>query len=763
MSPRTEEEILKGFEPNNRPYERVLDKVNDVSKSVLEEALKYGTEKSGETVKSYQNFAKIFGVTNDTLNWRMEKIQNAVHDYVSEVEKVAKLAEATCCSQRFIDKLDRVMEEYLFNRGAGEAITLDGQSSVAYEERLIDAALTKIRDIYDENGVERDLKSFAGKIPSRDLYYKTDNNNDWSTSKKEGYNLGSTKQLTKNDEDVLFRNLTIEIESFKKAKVDRAKDLIDQINTARDSLITSLSDLPTEEEIRNGTTQRPSPRTSGFTMLSADAQKKVDLTSLSGGVVGTIPESVAGKEPGDLTKTSPKKTDEEDTTKESTTDTKDSEKKDQSKDTSSRGSGSGSSSGGGSRAGAPSGGGGGGSRKSKKDKDKDKKEGKTDSKSADDILSQLMSSAKTSANEVANAAAPFVNPMLNAMGLPGIGQPMPGMPGSPMGMPSAPMGIPGIGAPGSPTGMPSGMPGTHTPGMPGSPLGGTPGIGGQPGTPNGLNNPLGQPNNAGTPRAMDPNLAAQGAQLRAESNAAMRDNDKLVKDTAKVLNDTADKIEKESEKKNEVPKDDNKGAPKPEGDAGTKPPEGDKPEGETPPPPPGETPPEGGEPEPPAGEAPPAPEEDKPSEGEETPPTGNEEPTPAADNPEDNPAPEGAEPPPDPSIHAEATGTITRDGVTFQVEDVRMSAVVDGINPLDGSPATPLREAAINAGYNIPESGPIGTPVSPSEAKPGDIIIAAGAEGVITGEGSVITANGKMALSDVASFDEPDDGIYRLS
>lgn len=745
-------------------FSAVENKVTEASAKVLKNALQYDTDgKSGETIKVYQEYAMVSGVTSDTINSRIRSIQNVIGDYLKSVDEITKKAVETHATQVDIRNIQWAkgaaagdIEKFGPDTTSYSGDEDNGSTKKRYNEAQLKYSLSAHKGIYTSEGKEISVYDLVKDIQITNRFKP-----------------GDTVYISEDGKKEFSRQVTETLEGFQQQKIDRAQEYVDQISDAQTKLQSALDDLNyTEKDIRDGKIPRPSPGVSSFMGLDAAAKGKVDLTKLGTATLGSLPEVVAGKNPADLTKTATEKS----TTSSDDTSTTTEEKKEEgtqnqapSTPGNSGGTPSGGRSGGGTggdRSGRPGGKSRGGDKKSS-----DSGSGGKNGKSADEILSQLAQASQQATTGVMNAAAPVVNPALNAMGMPGIGQPGGighGMPGISQTMPMGGMGsmfgapgmgsqfgAPGMGAPGA--GSQFGSPGIGAPGSgaPGSNLGG--GLGGQ----NHTAPTVGAPSQA----RVDPTV---GQQLRADSAQAMKNTDNLVRDTAKKLDDTAQKLEDEAkakdkeaaEKKPPAPED----KPKPE----------DKPAGEQPPAPEGEKKPEGDAAPAPEGEK--NPEGDKPAdegagdnvgeteqpapEGEEAPPEGGDD---AADNPEENPDAGTGEPPAeDPSVHVEATGTITRDGVTFQVDDARIAAVVDGINPQDGSTAIPLREAVINAGFNVPESGPMGTPVSPTDVQPGDIIVAAGAEGVLTGEGSVITANGKMALSDVASFENPEDGIYRL-
>lgn len=741
-------------------FSAVENKVTDASTKVLKNALQYDPDgKSGDTIKVYQEYAMVSGVTSDTINSRIRSIQNVIGDYLKSVDEITKKAVETHATQTDINNINNAKVD-ASNR-IREVSNVSTKSNPFYTITEIQDSIEKVRGLYGINDVELSVADIVGNVPIEP-----------ATESADGTAIASREYVNDKGRDDYIKEVIKGLEDFQRQKIDRAQKYIDQISDAQTKLQSALDDLNyTEKDIRDGKIPRPSPGVSSFMGLDAAAKGKVDLTKLGTATLGSLPEVVAGKNPADLTKTATEKS----TTSSDDTSTTTEEKKEEgtqnqapSTPGNSGGAPSGGRSGGGTggdRSGRPGGKNRGGDKKSS-----DSGSGGKNGKSADEILSQLAQASQQATTGVMNAAAPVVNPALNAMGMPGIGQPggigygMPGvgqtMPmggmGSMFGAPGmgSQFGAPGMGAPGA--GSQFGSPGMGAPGAgaPGSNLGGG-GLGGQ----NHTAPTVGAPSQA----RVDP---AVGQQLRADSAQAMKNTDNLVRDTAKKLDDTAQKLEDEAkakdkeaaEKKPPAPEDKPKPEDKPAGEQPPAPEEGEKKPEDTAPE--GEKNTEGDKPaDEGAGDN--AGETEQPApEGEEAPPEGGDD---AADNPEENPDAGTGEPPAeDPSVHVEATGTITRDGVTFQVDDARIAAVVDGINPQDGSTAIPLREAVINAGFNVPESGPMGTPVSPTDVQPGDIIVAAGAEGVLTGEGSVITANGKMALSDVASFENPEDGIYRL-
>ena len=137
-----------------------------------------------------------------------------------------------------------------------------------------------------------------------------------------------------------------------------------------------------------------------------------------------------------------------------------------------------------------------------------------------------------------------------------------------------------------------------------------------------------------------------------------------------------------------------------------------------------------------------------------------------ASNPADNPEDAGAPQQPQGAVPAEDNGSpqVVRGNDTFQMGTPDNAKMVNDIFPADGSPGMTLRDAAKDAGFSIPDPGQdLGTPVDPPNIQPGDVVVGNGTEGVFVGDGKVATADGIRPLSDVAQFDGPDDGIFRLS
>lgn len=132
--------------------------------------------------------------------------------------------------------------------------------------------------------------------------------------------------------------------------------------------------------------------------------------------------------------------------------------------------------------------------------------------------------------------------------------------------------------------------------------------------------------------------------------------------------------------------------------------------------------------------------------------------------------PAGNVDPNDPAANPEAEGgkareitSITRDGQTYEMGDSKAARMADLLNPGDGSPGMSLREAAAAAGFKVPPVGfDIGTPISPAEIKPGDVVIGDGIEGIYIGDGLCLTADGIKPLSEVAIFSGENQGIFRL-
>lgn len=143
-------------------------------------------------------------------------------------------------------------------------------------------------------------------------------------------------------------------------------------------------------------------------------------------------------------------------------------------------------------------------------------------------------------------------------------------------------------------------------------------------------------------------------------------------------------------------------------------------------------------------------------EGEE----GEVDPNDPAAAPEDE---DGETSPNEPEERDEQSPEIKRDGETFDMKNPQNAKLVEGIFPEGDETPKSIRDAAEEAGFSVPEPGKeLGTPVDPPNIQPGDVIIGNGSEGVFVGDGKVATSDGIRTLSDMAAFDGPDDGIYRL-
>ena len=107
--------------------------------------------------------------------------------------------------------------------------------------------------------------------------------------------------------------------------------------------------------------------------------------------------------------------------------------------------------------------------------------------------------------------------------------------------------------------------------------------------------------------------------------------------------------------------------------------------------------------------------------------------------------------------------TITREGQTYEMGSSKAAKMAELLSPGDGTPGVSLREAAAAAGFKVPPAGfDIGTPISPSEIQPGDVVIGEGIEGIYIGDGLCLTAEGIKPLSEVAIFTGENQGIFRL-
>ena len=106
---------------------------------------------------------------------------------------------------------------------------------------------------------------------------------------------------------------------------------------------------------------------------------------------------------------------------------------------------------------------------------------------------------------------------------------------------------------------------------------------------------------------------------------------------------------------------------------------------------------------------------------------------------------------------------ITRDGQVYEMGDTKAAKMAELLNPSDGTPGMSLREAAAEAGFKVPPAGfDIGSPISPADIQPGDVIIGDGVEGVYVGDGLVLTKDGLIPLSEAAVFVGANQGIFRL-
>lgn len=126
--------------------------------------------------------------------------------------------------------------------------------------------------------------------------------------------------------------------------------------------------------------------------------------------------------------------------------------------------------------------------------------------------------------------------------------------------------------------------------------------------------------------------------------------------------------------------------------------------------------------------------------------------------------------PHDPAANPEGAGgearestSITREGQTYEMGTSKAAKLAELFAPGDGSPGMSLREAAAAAGFKVPPMGfDIGTPVSPAELQPGDVVIGDGIEGVYIGNGLCLTDRGVLPLSEVAIFTGENHGFFRL-
>ena len=118
----------------------------------------------------------------------------------------------------------------------------------------------------------------------------------------------------------------------------------------------------------------------------------------------------------------------------------------------------------------------------------------------------------------------------------------------------------------------------------------------------------------------------------------------------------------------------------------------------------------------------------------------------------------------DPGAGGERESTkITRDGVTYDLQNEKAAKLAELINP-QGEDAQPKdwRTAAKEAGFTIPPTGNPGTPISPMDLKPGDMVVGDKLQGIFLGDGQVLTSEGVKPLAEVGTFSGEGQGFFRL-
>ena len=118
----------------------------------------------------------------------------------------------------------------------------------------------------------------------------------------------------------------------------------------------------------------------------------------------------------------------------------------------------------------------------------------------------------------------------------------------------------------------------------------------------------------------------------------------------------------------------------------------------------------------------------------------------------------------DPGAGGERESTkITRDGVTYDLQNEKAAKLAELIDP-QGEDAQPKdwRTAAKEAGFTIPPTGNPGTPISPMDLKPGDMVVGDKLQGIFLGDGQVLTSEGVKPLAEVGTFSGEGQGFFRL-
>lgn len=121
---------------------------------------------------------------------------------------------------------------------------------------------------------------------------------------------------------------------------------------------------------------------------------------------------------------------------------------------------------------------------------------------------------------------------------------------------------------------------------------------------------------------------------------------------------------------------------------------------------------------------------------------------------------------PDPNSPEARTVTLP-DGRQVEFPDARTAEMVKGLLAADPSAPTTVINAADQAGFQIQPMGQdIGTPIPPSDLRPGDVIVSASGTGVFIGNGEVLMENQEVKPFDEVSssitLGSGDQGMFRM-
>ncbi|PBA08470.1 hypothetical protein CKJ70_26200 [Mycobacterium avium] len=128
------------------------------------------------------------------------------------------------------------------------------------------------------------------------------------------------------------------------------------------------------------------------------------------------------------------------------------------------------------------------------------------------------------------------------------------------------------------------------------------------------------------------------------------------------------------------------------------------------------------------------------------------------------PGPQGA-PPVNPASNATEIG-----GRKWTFDSPKLAQLAHGLTGTDGAAHKSIYQAASEAGFTMPPPGQdIGQNVPVNQLKPGDVVMGANNHngvflGVVDNQAMAITEAGKVVpLSDIAQFDGPHQGFFRLA